>query len=238
MNSLLPPQPTTGGADAVHWHPGLSCCDSTWEEAYARFETPEQEISKFAGRLRRLGVAQWDKSLRVVELFCGRGNGLRALQRLGFEHLSGVDLSPTLLAQYDGPARRFVGDCRELKFGDNSQDAMIVQGGLHHLPVLPADLEQVLAEIRRVVRPGGHVVVVEPWGTPFLSLVHALCQTPLRRRWGKLDALATMIEQERETYERWLGMPEAILRLLQLNFQTRLLRIQRGKLSYVGQIVD
>src|SRR5215471_20969153 len=73
-----------------------------WEAAYLRFETPEEEIRKFIGRLNRLGARQWPREAEIVELFCGRGNGLVALQRLGFTRLEGVDLSPRLIAQYKG----------------------------------------------------------------------------------------------------------------------------------------
>src|SRR6202140_4136078 len=134
-----------------------------WETAYLRFETPEEEIRKFTERLRKMGVSEWPRESNVVELFWGRGNGLHALARLGFRSLEGVDLSPRLLAEYTGEARCTAGDCRELPFADRSKDAAIVQGGLHHLPVLPDDLESVFAELRRVLRPGGRGGLVEPW---------------------------------------------------------------------------
>ena len=86
-----------------------------WEAAYERFETPRQEIEKFTRRLRRIGAAGWPRDAKIVELFCGRGNGLHALSNLGFTHLEGVDLSPRLVARY--PVRRsvmsaIVGNCR------------------------------------------------------------------------------------------------------------------------------
>src|SRR5260370_1306941 len=124
-----------------------------WEAAYLRFETPEEEIRKFTERLRRLGVSKWPRETNVVELFCGRGNGLHALARLGFRNIEGVDLSPRLLAEYTGEAPCYPGDCRELPFADKSKDAAIVQGGLHHVPILPDDLERVFAELRRGRRP-------------------------------------------------------------------------------------
>src|ERR1700675_2726029 len=108
-----------------------------WEAAYLRFETPEEEIRKFIERLRRLGVSQWPRQTNVVELFCGRGNGLHALARLGFRNIEGVDLSPRLLAEYKGEARCYESDCRALPFAEQSKDAAIVQGGLHHLSILP-----------------------------------------------------------------------------------------------------
>ena len=58
-----------------------------WEAAYLRFETPEEEIRKFTERLRRLRVSEWPRDTNVVELFCGRGNGLHALARLGFRNI-------------------------------------------------------------------------------------------------------------------------------------------------------
>ena len=207
-----------------------------WEAAYLRFETPEEEIRKFTERLRRLGVSEWPRESNVVELFCGRGNGLHALARLGFRSIEGVDLSPRLLAEYTGEASCTAGDCRELPFTDKSKDGAIVQGGLHHLPVLPDDLERVFAELRRVLRPGGRVVFVEPWLTPFLRFVHAVAENPLARRASvKLDALAVMIENERATYENWLGRPREISQLARRYFQPEHESFAWGKWNFVGR---
>ncbi len=218
------------------WHPGVSCCDPIWEAAYRRFESPEEEIRKFRKRLVKLGALDWPRRGAAVELFCGRGNGLKALATLGFESLSGVDLSEALLRTYDGTARLYIGDCRDLKFPDHSVDLVVVQGGLHHLPELPGDLEKTLREISRILRPAGRAVLVEPWNTPFLQMAHAACQIDLARRcWSKLDALATMIERERTTYENWLGRKEEILKLLRTHFEPERLSISWGKITFVGR---
>jgi len=213
---------------------GQVCCSTAWEEAYQRFETPEEERAKFLRRLRRLGAPGWPRDAEIVELFCGRGNGLAALGELGFTRVEGVDLSPSLLASYRGPARVHLADCRKLPFGDRSKDVLVVQGGLHHLESL-GDVEAVLREAKRVLRPGGRFVAVEPWLTPFLRLVHAVCEVRLARRlWGKLDALATMNDNERPTYERWLGAPGPILELLGRAFRPEVQRVAWGKLMFVG----
>src|SRR6059036_2070295 len=102
-----------------------------WEAAYLRFETPQEEVRKFISRLNRIGASQWPRDARIAELFCGRGNGLRALATLGFTNLEGVDLSAALVAQYSGAGRVIVGDCRKLPFEDGCKDVLIVQGGLH-----------------------------------------------------------------------------------------------------------
>jgi ubiquinone/menaquinone biosynthesis C-methylase UbiE len=207
-----------------------------WEAAYLRFETPEQEIHKFVARLRKLGADQWPRDAEIVELFCGRGSGLNALERLGFTRLEGVDLSPRLIAEYRGPAKCFVADCRRLPFTDRSKDVLIVQGGLHHLPTLPEDLEQTFAEMQRVLRKDGRVVFVEPWLTPFLKFVHTISINPLARRLSnKLDALATMIQFERRTYDQWLTQPDLIAQIARKYFVPLHESFVWGKWNFVGQ---
>jgi SAM-dependent methyltransferase len=211
------------------------CCSSPWEKAYLRFETPEEEIEKFMRRLRQAGCEEWPKDAKIIELFCGRGNGLHALAKLGFSKVEGADLSASLIAQYSGPAKCYVCDCRELPFKSASRDIIVIQGGLHHLPQLPADLERTLAEIERVLRPGGRFFLVEPWLTPFLRMVHFACKTlPLRKLFTKLDSLATMIDHERRTYEQWLSRPEAIVALLSRHFPEGATQIAWGKIRFLG----
>jgi ubiquinone/menaquinone biosynthesis C-methylase UbiE len=213
--------------------------EDPWEAAYLRFETPEQEIQKFTERLRKLGAAGWPRDAEIVELFCGRGNGLHALDRLGFTRLEGVDLSAHLLAQYHGDAKCTVSDCRQLPFADRSKDILIVQGGLHHLPTLPGDLDQTLQQMHRVLRKDGRVVLVEPWLTPFLRIAHLACANAVARRLSnKLDALAIMIHYERRTYEQWLSQPEMILKLVRKYFSPKQEHIARGKWSFVGTPVQ
>jgi ubiquinone/menaquinone biosynthesis C-methylase UbiE len=215
-----------------HMQSGETCCDPEWEAAYERFETREQEIRKFVRRLRRFGLHRLPADRRIVELFCGRGSGLVALERLGHTKIEGVDLSETLLRQYRGVARLHLADCRQLPFADHELDAVIVQGGLHHLPRLPEDLAAVLAEVGRVLRTGGTFYVVEPWLTPFLRLVHAAVRQPLLRRLNrKGDALATMIEHERQTYEQWLTRPGEILDVFRRYFVLGRTSFAWGKLT-------
>jgi ubiquinone/menaquinone biosynthesis C-methylase UbiE len=208
----------------------------SWEEAYLRFESPAEEIRKFIGRLKFMGAMKWPRDAKIVELFCGRGSGLRALHQLGFSRVEGIDLSPSLAAEYAGPGKILVGDCRRLPFGNATKDILIVQGGLHHLPALPEDLDQTLAEAERVLRDDGLLVVIEPWATLFLSGVHALCQRRLIRTLSpKIDALATMIHYERETYKQWLSQPRLILESLHKAFRCERCHLRWGKIYFTGR---
>lgn len=222
-------------ATAPVMNPTIGPEPSVWEAAYLRFETPQQEIRKFQRRLIRLGAARWKKDSEIVELFCGRGNGLRALHWLGFDNVEGIDLSPCLASRYHGPGKVSVGDCRELPLPDASRDILIVQGGLHHLPRLPEDLHQTLSDAARVLRPGGRFVVVEPWRTPFLQMVHFVSEiSVVRALSNKLDAFATMTEHEITTYQQWLNAPRIILDALQQRFRVEHQFMRWGKLNFVG----
>lgn len=214
---------------------GQICCDPEWEDAYNRFETPEEEVAKFTGRLKRFGFDRLDRNSQIVEIFCGRGGGLVALKRLGFENVEGVDLSDSLLQQYRGSARLHLADCLDLPFDDNEYDIVIVQGGLHHLPDLPKDLDTALQGVRRILKPGGSFFVIEPWRTPFLTFAHFVVEQPLMRKvYKRGDALAAMTDRERVTYENWLNRPNELLAVFKSYFQTLQLKTSWGKLAYEG----
>jgi SAM-dependent methyltransferase len=173
----------------------------------------------------------------VLDLFCGRGGGARALNRLGFRHVVGVDLSPRLLRARTDDSNCLVADCRALPVAARAADIAVVQGGLHHLSTIPDDLVTVLNEVARALRPGGIFVAVEPWSTPFLTFVHRVCTLPIARRYlRKVDALATMIEHERVTYESWLRSGATVLAELDKRFERRSVRTRLGKLHYVGAL--
>lgn len=226
--SLPKPQPK-------NYHTKASADVSPWEEAYLRFETPQEEIKKFVSRLLELGANEWPRDAAIVEIFCGRGNGLMALNQLGFLNIEGADFSAALVQKYQGPGKCYVADCRTLPFADNSKDIIIVQGGLHHLVKIPDDLELALKEAHRVLKTGGGLMIVEPWLTPFLTFVHYVSSNDLARRFSnKLDAFATMFYYEQETYLNWLSYPQEILTVIDRYFIARHKMISWGKLRFFG----
>lgn len=101
---------------------------------------------------------------RWLDAACGPGVLTRALGASVGEVL-GVDATPAMVAlaqreaAADGVANvRFaVGDLACLELPDGALDAAICRFAFHHLPV-PG---RVLSELRRVVRPGGVVVIAD-----------------------------------------------------------------------------
>jgi ubiquinone/menaquinone biosynthesis C-methylase UbiE len=219
--------------------PVISAATTRWERAYQAFESPAEERRKFIRRLKRIGAHDWDRNLRILEVCSGRGSGLGAWRALGFRRVFGVDLSPALVfGATEATGRLMVGDVRALPVPDTTVDVVIVQGGLHHL-VSTRDVNDALGEMRRVLAPQGRIVVIEPWLTPFLRLVHAICSIGLVRRLvPRLDALATMIEEERVTYERWLNAPDEHLAVFTRHVAPEILSRRWGKIVLVGTAAE
>jgi SAM-dependent methyltransferase len=112
---------------------------------------------------------------RVLEVGCGRGE---LAQRIAAELGSSVialDLSPAMVAEAAGrgvDAR--IGDIQALPFADGSFDAVVAAWMLYHVP----DLERGLAEVVRVLRPGGRFVAVTNGYDHLAELWHAAGVSP------------------------------------------------------------
>lgn len=103
-----------------------------------------------------------------------------------------LDVSPTMLASIEAPnVVTRVGDARSMPgIADASFDVVLFILSLHHIngPSVRESLgtlDSVLASARRALRPGGHVVVVEPvlpgWLLPLESLCFPLTRALLAR---------------------------------------------------------
>lgn len=100
---------------------------------------------------------------RVLDLGCGPGSFSRRLAHAGLVPVA-LDASPTMVAQARAKARRaprfsiVLGDAGYLPF-QSVFDAAILSLALHEME--PALREAVWAEMQRVVRPGGLIVLVD-----------------------------------------------------------------------------
>ncbi len=141
-------------------------------EAYFDTWTPEYDAARFAP------AAEWIRRLAgegstLVDVGCGSGNVLAYLRaETGLRRLAGVDVSPRCLEQ----ARQRVG-CETHQ--GSILDAGLVErlAGRFDFAVLGAVLHHLVGRTRRasrerarlalahavsLVRPGGHVIVLEP----------------------------------------------------------------------------
>jgi SAM-dependent methyltransferase len=132
----------------------------------ARRESPlnVQYYDAWVGRLWSLVPPE--NRFFAVELMCGEAEASRRLPA-DVGACLGVDLNARLteeaacyLRQYgDGRAAVVCASADRLPLPDQSVGAVVIQGGLHHARPL---LSRILAEISRILVPGGALVASEP----------------------------------------------------------------------------
>lgn len=117
---------------------------------------------------------------RLLEIGCGIGVDSIQLAQRGFD-VTAVDLTPnalTVARQF--AARRGVhvdfqlGNAEGLDFADESFDAVYSFGVLHHTP----DIERSVAEVHRVLRPGGTAYVMLYHRDSVVNLAHRALRLP------------------------------------------------------------
>jgi ubiquinone/menaquinone biosynthesis C-methylase UbiE len=110
-------------------------------------------VTLFADLVRRAGNGP------VADVGCGPGHVTAFLRELGVDAF-GVDLSPGMVevARRDHPGIRFeVGSMTELALADASVTGLLAWWSLIHVP--DDEVPVALAQFRRVVRPGGVVMI-------------------------------------------------------------------------------
>jgi len=144
--------------------------------SYRIGEGPFDDVSSELERLRVQAALVWPDELRtlvrhglredatLLEVGCGPGFVTsRLLDHLRRGSVTGVDLDPTMLAH----ARELLGGSERVRFVEASAsetglpnasfDAVLARFLLQHLP----NVDVVLAELRRVLRPGGRMIAVD-----------------------------------------------------------------------------
>ncbi len=96
---------------------------------------------------------------RVLDAGCGTGRMSRYLAEHSCD-VEGVDLSPGMIAmaRHHHPDLRFtVGSLSALPYPNDHFDGVLLWYSIIHTP--PLGQENVFAEVARVLRPGGHVLI-------------------------------------------------------------------------------
>jgi SAM-dependent methyltransferase len=94
---------------------------------------------------------------RLLDLGCGKGRFAAHLQARGADVI-GLDRSAAMLARAEG-LERVLGSARRLPFASRVFDGVILVEVIEHMNVFIC--EAVLAEVRRVLRPGGTVAIID-----------------------------------------------------------------------------
>jgi ubiquinone/menaquinone biosynthesis C-methylase UbiE len=133
--------------------------------------------------LRVLGLRLFlpQKGSAVLDMGCGTGQHLALYRKLRC-NLYGLDLSPAMLSvarkRLGADARLHLGDASHMPFCDSAFDLVIAMLALHEMKPITRSL--VMGEMIRVLKPGGHMLVIdfhpgpirgiEGWGTKLVIL--------------------------------------------------------------------
>ncbi len=107
--------------------------------------------------------------MAVLDVACGPGIVACALAGKG-GHVTGIDLTPAMIETARARQRQTgltgmdwrVGNATELPFAEGAFDRVVTRYSFHHLQ----DPAAALAEMKRVCRPGGRVVVIDATPSP------------------------------------------------------------------------
>jgi demethylmenaquinone methyltransferase/2-methoxy-6-polyprenyl-1,4-benzoquinol methylase len=126
----------------------------------------------------------WDVSLHVVDLGCGTGRlSCSLLKRLGSQgRVTALDLSPAMVSRaktrnQDERFGAFVMDAHDLTLADHSVHWVICFSAWPHFD----DKAQVLRECRRVLVPGGLLVIWHAEGPERINAIHEQLPWPINQ---------------------------------------------------------
>lgn len=149
---------------------------------------------------------------RLLEVGSGIGVDSIQLARCGFD-VTAVDLTQNAIdiarqfAERRGVSIDFrLGNAEGLDFPDESFDAVYSFGVLHHTP----DIERAVAEVRRVVRPGGTAYVMLYHRDSLVNLVHKVLRLPYESPRDRKDHCPVVYTFSRQAARRLFGEFSAV----------------------------
>ena len=139
-------------------HQDLAAEDSTahiYDYLYNRIRFAKSMYSDFASEVDR--IAKPDQ--HVLEIGCGTGTVTSLIRSSVAKY--GFDISSNMLAVAKGKIKeaQFIqGDMDYLPYSDHVFDIIAAHSTLHHFP----SLDMLLGEVRRILKPGGYLLIQEP----------------------------------------------------------------------------
>jgi ABC-2 type transport system ATP-binding protein len=133
-----------------------------WSRVAQRYDrVVDLQIGGRTRALARERVAQEGRFGSLAEFGCGTGFFTQVLAGKA-DRVVATDLSPAMLAiaesRIDAPNVRFQAeDCQRTSFGDGAFDAAFLTLVLHF-----TEPERTLAEMRRILKPGGVLIIASP----------------------------------------------------------------------------
>ena len=162
-------------------------------------------------------VKSWNPN-KIVDLATGTGDLALTLERfLPSAEITGADFSEEMLAvaKAKGVRRTIVADALALPFADQSFDCVTIAFGLRNIK----DWSAALREMARVLKSGGHVLVME-FSLPSMSILRSVYRFYLHR---VMPIFGAFLTQKKTAYD-YLGESieqfpggDALVKLIEAN---------------------
>ena len=126
----------------------------------------ETENLKNDSQVFRFSDSQIQKDSQILDVACGTADSTIALAKAGISSVTGVDISEEMLKvgetkvaaqNLDSVITLQVEDCENLSFDDDTFDTAFIAFGIRNFE----DKRNGLRELRRVLKPNGHLLILE-----------------------------------------------------------------------------
>ncbi len=135
---------------------------------------------------------------RILDAGCGKGRFARILAQSGGQaEIWGLDISPEMLKFVPEGIRSAAGSMTALPFPDGAFDCVYATESLEHA----VEIEKAVAELCRVLKPGGRLVIIDKNVEHFGKL-----ETPAWEKWFDRKELESMLRRDcREVSSRFIS---------------------------------
>ena len=145
--------------------------DKTWRKKAVKrivknLKNSETENLKTSSQIQKNSQILRFSDFQILDVACGTADSTIALAKAGISSVTGVDISEEMLKvgetkvaahNLDSVITLQVEDCENLSFDDDTFDAAFIAFGIRNFE----DKRNGLRELRRVLKPNGHLLILE-----------------------------------------------------------------------------
>jgi SAM-dependent methyltransferase len=175
-----------------------------WEEAHLG------QRRSLRRREKRIKLFNIDENKSILDCGCGDGLDLMVFKRLGYKNIAGLDTSEDYLSRIKNEFKVFQADICDTGLPTDSFDVVFIDGAFHHF-----DYYRALQEIKRILKFGGELCLIEPRATLARKILDFITLSPILAPFGYLKKRRISLIEEREMYETWLRQQPFLISMLE-----------------------
>ena len=174
-----------------------------WEEAYLG------QRRSLRRREKRIKAFNIDKNKSILDYGCGYGLDLKIFRKLGYRNIAGLDRSEDYISKLRQEFKVYLADACNTGLPSDSFDVVFINSTLHHL-----DIHNALREIKRILKVGGELCLIEPRDTFARKILDLITLNPIIASFGYLKRRRITLLEEWETYRNWLKQQPSLISIL------------------------